>query len=111
MPSKKSSKQLVGDSLRRARERASLSQTDVAKAIDLSRVQVNQHEHGRGMKEETLEKYAAFYRIPVQSLRYGASPEPLGVAEAVAALDAAWRGLLDSLEREGVLPPPPSKEG
>jgi transcriptional regulator with XRE-family HTH domain len=103
---KKSPNELIGEALEAARTRAGLTQTEVAKRIGLSRVQVNQHEHGRGMKEATLERYADFYRIKAGDLRYGAPAGPASVAEAVAALDVAWRRLLDSLEREKVLPRP-----
>ena len=50
--------QQVGESLRRARLDAGLSQDELAKALDASQAYVSQVEHGKGVSPEQLRLFA-----------------------------------------------------
>jgi transcriptional regulator with XRE-family HTH domain len=55
--------QRIGLNLRLAREGAGLDQTQLAKAVGMSRVAVNGHENGKVVSDKALRKYADFYGV------------------------------------------------
>jgi transcriptional regulator with XRE-family HTH domain len=62
----------VGESLRRARLDAGLSQSELASALDASQAYVSQVEHGKGMSAEQLRLFAETLEQATEGVTEGA---------------------------------------
>jgi len=94
----------LGSRLKRARERAGLTQREVADALGITPAAVSQYEAGkRAPRAEVLERMARLYGVPLGFL-FGDQPRPGDWEEALLELmraghSEAWAGIRSLIER------------
>ncbi|GAN49658.1 helix-turn-helix domain-containing protein [Methylobacterium radiotolerans] len=95
----------IGDRVRIARQRARLTQSALAAALNISFQQIQKYEKGRNrFSASSLQRVADLLGVPVASFYDEPGPvrvpPPLSVAEARAAQRAATEALEEAVRRE-----------